>query len=263
VILQIILGAFLVVYDVLVMYVCLFWLGIQCLIWTPIAIIVYPILSVKKGRALGRFIISRGFRLYLATLAASGRCTFDLEALDVLKKDKALILAPNHPGLLDAVMIISRLPNVACVMKSALMKNIFLGAGARLARYIPSDPVRGMIQHAIKDFDNGSQLLLFPEGTRTVRPPVNSFKGSIGIISHHAQVPVQTILIEADTKFLSKGWSLFRKPVLPIHYKVTLGQRFNPPENTQAFMTELEHYFRDEVVKDSAFVPQGALVKAS
>lgn len=91
---QAILGAFLAVYDVLVMYVCLFWLGIQCLIWTPIAIIVYPILSVKKGRALGRFIISRGFRLYLATLAASGRCTFDLEALDVLKKDKALILAP-------------------------------------------------------------------------------------------------------------------------------------------------------------------------
>jgi len=220
-------------------------------------------MSVQKGRALGRFIISRGFRLYLATLSASGRCTFDLSALDVLKKDSALILAPNHPCLLDAVMIISRLPNVACVMKSALMKNVFLGAGARLARYIPSDPVRGMIQHAIKDFDNGSQLLLFPEGTRTVRPPVNSFKGSIGIISHHAQVPVQTILIEADTKFLSKGWSLFRKPVLPIHYKVSLGRRFNPPQNTQQFMAELEQYFKNELVKESAFYPSGYLAKVN
>ncbi|MEE9331574.1 MAG: 1-acyl-sn-glycerol-3-phosphate acyltransferase, partial [Methylophilaceae bacterium] len=75
------------------------------------------------------------------------------------------------------------------------------------------------------------------------------------------KVPVQTILIEADTKFLSKGWSLFRKPVLPIHYKVTLGRRFDPPENTQQFMTELEHYYRDELVKGSAFHPPGALAR--
>ncbi len=251
------------IYDVLVMYVCLAWLGIQCLIWTPIALLAYPLLSVRKGRALGRFIISRGFRLYLATLSMSGRCVFDLKALDVLRTEQALILAPNHPCLLDAVMIISRLPNVACVMKTVLVKNIFLGAGARLARYIPSDPVRNMIQHAIKDFENGSQLLLFPEGTRTISDPVNVFKGSIGIIANHAQVPVQTILVEADTRFLSKGWSLFRKPVLPIHYKVTLGKRFEPPKNTQAFMIELEQYFRHELIKDSAFFPQGAFDKKS
>ncbi|MEE9332152.1 MAG: lysophospholipid acyltransferase family protein, partial [Methylophilaceae bacterium] len=222
--LRVVLG----IYDVLVMYVCLFWLGVLCLAWTPIAMVVYPLLPVRQGRTLGRFIISRGFRLYLATLVKSGRCTFDLTALDVLSKEGALILAPNHPCLLDAVMVISRLPNVACVLKSALMRNVFLGAGSRLARYIPSDPVRGMIQHAVKSFESASQLLLFPEGTRTVSSPVNHFKGSIGIISNHAKVPVQTILIEADTKFLSKGWSLFRKPVLPIHYKVTLGRRFDP-----------------------------------
>jgi 1-acyl-sn-glycerol-3-phosphate acyltransferase len=251
------------VYDLLVMYVCLCWLGIQCLIWTPIALVLYPVLSEQKGRALGRFIISRGFRLYLATLAKSGRCTFDLKALDVLRTESALILAPNHPCLLDAVMIISRLPNVACVMKSVLVKNLFLGAGARLARYIPSDPVRGMIQFAIKDFDNGSQLLLFPEGTRTVSPPVNAFMGSIGIIANRAQVPVQTILVEADTRFLSKGWSLFRKPELPIHYKVTLGKRFDPPENTQQFMIELEQYFRHELVKNSAFYLKGGLSNPS
>lgn len=251
------------IYDVLVMYVCLFWLGLKCLAWTPIAIIAYPLLSARKGRVLGRFVISKGFRLYLAILTYSGRCTFDLKALDALSKEGALILAPNHPCLLDAVMVISRLPNVACVMKSALMRNVFLGAGSRLARYIPSDPVRGMIQHAIKDFESDSQLLLFPEGTRTVHSPVNSFKGSIGIISNHAKVPVQTILIETDTRFLSKGWSLFRKPVLPIHYKVSLGRRFEPAENAQEFMAELEHYFRDELVKDSAFYPSGALAQAN
>lgn len=251
----------LAVYDVLVMYLGLFLLGLECLTWTPFALVVHPFLSLPKGRALGRYIISRGFRLYLTVLEIFGRATFDLTALDTLRSEPALILAPNHPSLLDAVMVISRLPNVACVMKTELMNNLFLGAGSRLARYIPSEPVRGMIQHATKDFECGSQLLLFPEGTRTTRLPVNRFKGSIGIISKHAKVPVQTILIETDTKFLSKGWSLFRKPVLPIHYKITLGKRFGPPENTQQFMTELEHYFTHELVKDTPFHPMGALSK--
>ena len=57
------------------------------------------------------------------------------------------------------VMVISRLPNVACVMKGALMNNLFLGAGARLARYIGNDSARGMILHASKDLARGSQVL--------------------------------------------------------------------------------------------------------
>ena len=79
----------------------------------------------------------------------------------------------------------------AC-LKSDLMNNIFLGAGARLARYIRNEPVRAWCSMAIQDFDSGSHLLLFPEGTRTTTCPVNPLKGSIGLIAHHAQVPVQT-----------------------------------------------------------------------
>ena len=204
-------------YDYLVLYLGLAWLGILCLAWTPIAIIAYPLLSERRGRVLGRYAIMAVFRIYLASLRASRRCSFDLEALDVLRDEPSLIIAPNHPCLLDAVMVISRLPNVACVLKAELMNNIFLGAGSRLARYIRNEPVRRMVQLATRDFSCGSHLLLFPEGTRTTVCPINPLKGSIGLISHHAQVPVQTILIETDSAFLSKGWSLFRKPPMPIH----------------------------------------------
>jgi len=115
-------------YDYLVLYLGLTWLGVVCLAWTPIAIIVYPLLSARRGQALGRYVIMAGFRLYLASLSMSRRCSFDLEALDALRDEPSLIIAPNHPCLLDAVMVISRLPNVACVLKADLMNNIFLGA---------------------------------------------------------------------------------------------------------------------------------------
>ena len=246
-------------YDYLVLYLGLVWLGILCLAWTPIPLIIYPLLSERRGRALGRFVIMAVFRIYLASLSASRRCSFDLEALDLLRDEPSLVIAPNHPSMLDAVMVISRLPNVACVLKADLMNNIFLGAGSRLARYIRNEPARRMVQLATRDFACGSHLLLFPEGTRTTSHPVNPLKGSVGLIAHHAQVPVQTILIETDSAYLSKGWPLFRKPPMPIHYRVRLGRRFEPPQHTQRFMAELEHYFARELVQGSAIYPTGSL----
>lgn len=247
------------VYDFLVIYLGVAWLGMLGLAWTPIALIIYLLLPERTGRAVGRYATMAIFRFYLASLSLSRRFSFDLDALDVLRDEPSLIIAPNHPCLLDALMVISRLPNVACVLKSELMNNIFLGAGARLARYIRNEPVRRMIRLAIRDFDCGSHLLLFPEGTRTISCPVNPLKGSISLIALHAQVPVQTILIETDSRYLSKGWSLFRKPPMPIHYRVRLGRRFEPPQRTQRFMAELEHYFVGELVQGSAIYPTGSL----
>jgi 1-acyl-sn-glycerol-3-phosphate acyltransferase len=246
-------------YDYLVLYLGLLWLGILCLAWAPIALLMYPLLPLRQGRALGRYVTMLGFRLYLASLSATRRCSFDLEALDALHGEPAMIIAPNHPCLLDAVMVISRLPNVACVMKTELLSNVFLGSGARLARYISNAPVRRMVQQATQDFQCGSHLLLFPEGTRTTRAPTNALKGSVGLVAQLAQVPVQTILIETDSMYLSKGWPLFRKPPMPIHYRVRLGRRFDPPKNVRRFMAELEEYFADELVHGTAFRPAASL----
>lgn len=254
-----ILSLLLNVYEYLVLYLGLALLGSMCLAWTPIALIVYPLLPKRWGRALGRNVITVSFRFYLASLSLSRRCSFDLQALDALRDQPSLIIAPNHPCLLDAVMVISRLPNVACVLKAELMNNVFLGAGARLARYIRNDPLRRMVLLAMEDFACHSHLLLFPEGTRTTTNPVNPFKGSLGLIAHHAQVPVQTVLIETDSHFLSKGWSLFRKPSMPIHYRVRLGRRFDAPQHSKTFMIELEHYFAHELVQGSAFYPVNSL----
>ena len=92
-------------YDYLVIYLGVVWLGLLCLAWTPIALLLYPLLSERRGRLLGRYVIMAVFRLYIASLGASRRFSFDLEALDALRNESSLILAPNHPCLLDAVMV--------------------------------------------------------------------------------------------------------------------------------------------------------------
>jgi 1-acyl-sn-glycerol-3-phosphate acyltransferase len=235
------------VFEYAVFYLGLLSFGVQSLIWSLFAVILQPLLPRSVGRRLGRFVIMAGFRGFLASLAISGRFRFDLTALDALRDEKSLIIAPNHPSLWDAVMIVSRLPDVACVMKAEVINNIFLGAGARLARYIRNESARQMIQLAVRDVQGGSRLLLFPEGTRTVRQPINPLKGSIGVIASRAKVPVQTVFIETDSPFLKKGWPVYKIPRLPMTIRVRLGRRFDPPADSAAFVAQLEQYFADEL----------------
>jgi len=185
-----------------------------------------------------------GFRVYAWSLSVTGTYRLDLRDIDSLKDGPPLILAPNHPCLIDALLILTRHPNIVCVMKSALMRNVFLGAGSRLARYVRNDPPRQMIKESLAHLRDGAVLLLFPEGTRTTRAPVNPLAGSVGLIAKHARVPVQTLVIETDSPYLSKGWPLFRRPTLPITYRVRLGKRFDPPSDVAAFTAELDRYYR-------------------
>ena len=234
--------------DHLVTYIGLIELGVICLCWSVVALVCYPLLPRRWGTAFGRFGIMAGFRLYAWTLSATGAYRLDLSAIDALRGGPPVVLVPNHPSLIDALLILTRHPNLACVMKKELMRNVFLGAGSRLAHYIPSGQPRQMIKDCVEELGRGGVVLLFPEGTRTTRVPLNALTGSVGVIAKHAHVPVQMLLIETDSPYLSKGWPLFRVPSLPITYRVRLGRRFDAPSNAAAFVEELECEYRSALV---------------
>ena len=236
-----------IVYEYFALYSSLTLLGLICLAWSVFAIPLYFILPRRLGTDIGRRGIMSGFRLYAWSLSITRAYRLDLRDVDTLKGGPPVILAPNHPSLIDALLILTRHPNIVCVMKSALMKNVFLGSGSRLARYVRNDSSRQMVKESVAHLREGGVLLLFPEGTRTIRSPINPLVGSVGLIAKHAQVPVQTLVIETDSPFLSKGWPLFKRPDLPIVYRVRLGKRFEPPTDVPAFTAELDRYYRQEL----------------
>jgi 1-acyl-sn-glycerol-3-phosphate acyltransferase len=233
-------------------------LGVICLSWTVLALPLLWLLPEGIGRRCGRLGIFVGFRFYVWTLGWMGAYRLDLGALAELRDGPPLVLAPNHPSLIDALLIIAHEPRVACVMKSSLMNNLFLGAGARLARYIRHDSPRRMIHEAVAELKRGGIVLLFPEGTRTRRAPINELQAGVGVIAKDAGAPVQTLIIETDSPFLSKGWPLFKRPALPITYRVRLGRRFEPCADVRALRAQLDEYFRGEL----ATAPQNAWIEA-
>jgi 1-acyl-sn-glycerol-3-phosphate acyltransferase len=233
--------------DAVTVYSLIVLLGVMCLAFSVGTLLAYPLLPRRWGTATGRFCIMAGFRVYSWALTAAGAYKLDLRAIDSLRDGPPVILAPNHPSLIDALLILSRHPDVACVLKAELLTNPFLGAGARLARYIRSDLPRPMIRDAVGELRRGGTLLLFPEGTRSTRDPVNALKASVGVIAQRAGVPVQVAIIEIDSPYLSKGWTLFRRPTLPITYRIRLGRRIDPPTDVPAFMKALEREYSQQL----------------
>ncbi|MCM2327418.1 MAG: 1-acyl-sn-glycerol-3-phosphate acyltransferase [Lysobacter sp.] len=219
----------------------------MCFLWGIVAAVLLLVLPVPAGRRVGRTGAMAGFRTYLAIMQAVGGLRLDLSALDALRDQGPLVVAPNHPSLIDAVLVVSRLPDAMCVMKSSLVGNFLLGPAARLARYIPNDTLLGLAARAGEELRLGGHLVLFPEGTRTSRDPVGPFTAAVAVVSRRARVPVQTVFIETDTRYLGKGWSVLSPPGFPHRYRARLGRRFDPPGDVRAFTLELERYFAAEL----------------
>jgi 1-acyl-sn-glycerol-3-phosphate acyltransferase len=218
-------------------------LGLMSLGWNLVALLLYPLLSRGAGLRIGRSMIARGYGWFWAVARASGMLRLDASVLDALRDEHGLIVVANHPSMLDAVMLVARLPRSACIMKASLLRNPLLGPGARLARYIRNDSAYGMVMCAVQDLRAGGQLVLFPEGTRTTRAPINPFHPSFTLIARHAHVPIQTVFIDTDSPYLGKGWPLWRLPPLPICFRVRLGRRFEPSTDHHALRAEIESYF--------------------
>jgi 1-acyl-sn-glycerol-3-phosphate acyltransferase len=236
--------------EYLLFYLLLAGFAVMCLCWSLPAALLAKLLPARLGQPLGQRAIGLGFRLFLGLLRGMGMLHCDLSALDALRDEPGLVIAPNHPSLLDAVLVTSRLPRVVCIAKASIWDNLLLGGGMRLAGYVRNDAPLPMIRRAAQAVRDGRQVLIFPEGTRSPPAPgggselLGAFSRSFALMAQQAGAPVQTVLIECGSSYLRKGTPLLRKPELPLRYTVRLGRRFLPEADSRSTSEAVERYLR-------------------
>jgi 1-acyl-sn-glycerol-3-phosphate acyltransferase len=129
----------------------------------------------------------------------------------------------NHPGLLDATFVLSRLPDTICIFKPAIMRNPALGPAAVMAGYASGDAGVDLIRDVAARLETGLSLLVFPEGTRTApNLSLNPLKPGFAVIADRANVPIRPILIRAPRDLVPKGWTWWRAPQFPAQVDITL-----------------------------------------
>lgn len=234
-------------YQVLAFYGLLAIFAASAVTWGLVAAVLLLVLPRRVGRSAGQILIMAGFRHVVALMRASGIMRCDLTALDALRDKGPLIIAPNHPTQLDVMLVVSRLPRVVCTAKARLLRNPLFGASARLAGYVRNDAPVHLVREAVRQLREGRQLLIFPEGTRSEGPGVDRFKEGFALIAQQAGVPVQTVFIETDSRFLAKGWPWRRMPDFPLTYRVRLGPVLDVAGGRHDFVATLHRLYCREL----------------
>ena len=197
-----------------------------------------------RGRDLRvRRFIGFCFRMVLRWGQVTGVFDLDLTEIEKLRSQRGLVLAPNHPMLIDAVLLLGVLPETTCIMKAAIWDSPCLGGGARLAGYIRNDSPSGMVKQSVAELQKGRKILIFPEGTRTRDGQVlNDFKSGFALIAKKSRCPVQLICIDCSAAYLGKNWPLYRPPPFPLRVRVRLGPlvTVGPEEKTHEAVQRTE-----------------------
>lgn len=214
---------------------------------------VFWLLHTLAGRRIpartGQKMVRGLFRIYISGMKALGMLRLELHGLDALQDLRGTVIVSNHPALLDAVFLLGHLPPAACVMRADLLRNPAMCGSALLAGYVTNDSGPAFVRQGIDKIRSGGNLLIFPEGTRTINPPVNRFKHGFAMVATRSQAAVQTVLIEYRGTHLSKGVSLLTPAAAPLHFILRAGERFVPlaGEAPPEFSRRIESWFREEL----------------
>ena len=199
----------------------------------------------ERRERLFRRLIRRSFASLVAGLNATRTVTIRYRGFDVAAHD-GLVVAANHPGLLDAVYLLARVPEAVCIFKGSIRRNPILGA-ARSAGYLANDGGLSLVREASAKVAAGAALVVFPEGTRTPDGgPLGTFKPGFAAIARRAGVPIQLVRIACDSNLLTKQRAWWKLPRLPARVIVEAGPRLAPEagKSTAALVEEAETWFR-------------------
>ncbi|MBI6549257.1 lysophospholipid acyltransferase family protein [Xenorhabdus lircayensis] len=179
-----------------------------------------------KRRRIARHSISSSFRLFLFLTRKLGVLDYHFNGLKKIRADKGCLIVANHPTLLDYVILASTLPDVDCIVKSALLRNPFVSGVIRSARYLINSDAETLLPVCRERLASGHNILIFPEGTRTTPGRPISLQRGAANIAVRCECDLRIIHITCSQKLLDKKSKWYQIPPKKPVYTITIGELF-------------------------------------
>jgi 1-acyl-sn-glycerol-3-phosphate acyltransferase len=149
-----------------------------------------------------------------------------------LPADQSCIFMSNHVSNLDPPVIIPILPRRCSVLlKKELMSIPILGMAMRLAHFVPvergsrRDAAKASVEAAAKALRSGLDMLVFPEGTRSIDGRLASFKKGPFFLAQETGAPIVPIAISGTERMMGKGSALVRPGVARVQMLETIDSK--------------------------------------
>jgi 1-acyl-sn-glycerol-3-phosphate acyltransferase len=192
-------------------------------------------LLLLRGRQACAPVVRAALRTFLALwigwLRWTGLVRLSWEGIDENELSAGpRVWVANHPGLLDAVFLLSRVPNLVCVFKRTMVRNPFFAPAAILGGHPRCGTGPDFVREAVRKIAAGQSMLIFPEGTRTSEDAIlNPLLPGFALIAARAGVPVQVVVIEASRDLLPRGRPWWRLPRFPASVRIRADVCFPAP----------------------------------
>ena len=136
-------------------------------------------------------------------------------------REPGILVVANHPTLIDALVLLSQMPQAYCVVKRNFHQNRFFGRSAAAAGYIASDDGRQMVDTCVHHLRQGRSVIIFPEGTRSPADDLGPFERGSAHIALRSGCQTVPVTIRSSPATLYRGnhwWDVpTRRPVFSVH----------------------------------------------
>ncbi len=153
---------------------------------------------------------------------------------DVESPHGAIIVA-NHPSLIDVVLFVALFPKTLYVAKSPLRSSFALGRIVRATSLF--DDAR-LLDEARPYLEHGWNILIFPEGTRSPKEGLHSFRRGAAQLALRTGAPLVAMGLCLSRRILAKGQPLFdmgeKTVVYSFHARAPFRAEVRPGESAHA-----------------------------
>lgn len=170
-----------------------------------LGIVVFPIERLifhpkEKFQKVARATVSATFRFFIGFMNVTGVTHYNIPDKKAFRNLKNKIVVVNHPSMLDVVFIISLIPNADCIVRGSLANSMYAGV-IRQLYIVNSLDYNEMIDLCKKSLAQGTNLIVFPEGTRTPRHGTNPYKKGAARMALDTGSDVQPVYIGGSDKY--------------------------------------------------------------
>ncbi len=181
-----------------------------------LAFVVFPVLHRLPGSPRDRelrcqAVVQRFFRGFIRFMTAIGVLRVRVLGEEALQEPGQLVIA-NHPTLLDAVFVMSLMPQADCVVKRAALSNPFMRGVIRGTGYLANDRGGELVDAAVARLRAGRSLLVFPEGTRSPPGGLGPFRRGAAHVALESGKPMRTVVITCTPPALGRGRPWYDMP---------------------------------------------------
>lgn len=213
-----------------------------------------PISKAQRQRT-GRRIVGKLFQGFMHLLRFTRPLIITVEGAEKLQTPGSKLVVANHPTLLDVVVLLSLLPDAVCIVKADFERSPLYRSLLRATGYLSNADPERLLEGCQQALKNGTPVLLFPEGTRSVPGRPLKFLRGAAQIALRSQHDVTPVVITSSPPTLLKNQKWYDIPTegpARIHFRIQdplpVAEYIRPDEGiplaSRKFNRHLTDFFR-------------------